>query len=51
MGNAPDPVIILLLAIFLAFAGTGAFVAYKIDQCSRPGFRPFGCPIVIHVGR
>lgn len=41
----------LLLAFFLVFAAVGAFIAYKVNQCSQPGFVPYGCPIVVHVGR
>lgn len=42
---------VFLLALFLIFASFGAFIAYKINQCSGPGFVPYGCPIVIQIGR
>lgn len=42
---------VFLLAFFLIFASLGAFIAYKINSCSRLGFQPVGCPIVIQVGR
>ncbi len=48
---APDPMVLILLAIMLTCMGTGAYVAYKINECSRPGFRPYGCPLVIQIGR
>lgn len=41
----------LLLIIMLVCMGFGAYVVYRINECSRLGFQPVGCPIVIHIGR
>lgn len=46
-----NAVILLLLIIVLTLAGLAAYIIVQLQECSKPGFRPVGCPIVIHIGK
>jgi hypothetical protein len=49
--RAPEPTFLILFVIMVICLGLGAYVVNVIESCNRPGFVPYGCPIVIKVGR